>query len=87
MSMPLDWSIAEFFLLRKHRRSGAGTEAAQAIFQRYPGQWEAAVARRNTAALAFWRKAVANCHGVSEIEELDRDDATWNGQILRFRIG
>lgn len=85
--LPLDWSMAEFFILRKHRRSGAGTAAAQAIFRRHPGQWEAAVARRNLAALAFWRKAVTSCPGASGIEELDRDDAAWNGPILRFRIG
>lgn len=84
---PVDWSMAEFFILRKHRRSGAGTEAAQAIFRHHPGQWEAAVARPNTAALAFWRKAVASCPGVSGIDELDRDNAAWNGPILRFRIG
>jgi predicted acetyltransferase len=85
--LPLDWSMAEFFILRKHRRSGAGTAAAQTIFRRHPGQWEAAIARRNPAALAFWRKAAASCASVSEIEELDRDDAAWNGPILRFRIG
>jgi predicted acetyltransferase len=85
--LPVDWSMAEFFILRKHRRSGAGTEAAQVIFRRHPGQWEAAVARRNTTALAFWRKAVASCPGVSDIEELDRNDAAWNGPILRFTIG
>src|SRR6185369_645871 len=44
---PLDRNMAEFFVLRKHRRSGAGTQAAQAIFSRYPGMWEAAIARRN----------------------------------------
>lgn len=85
--LPLDWSMAEFFILRKHRLSGAGTEAVHKIFHRHPGQWEAAVARRNTAALAFWRKAAAVCPGVSEIEEFDREDAAWNGPILRFRVG
>lgn len=82
----LDWSMAEFFILEKHRRAGAGNDAARAIFQCYPGQWEVAVARGNLAALAFWRKAVAGCPGVSGMEELDRADEAWNGPILRFRV-
>ncbi|MGH7023144.1 MAG: GNAT family N-acetyltransferase [Caulobacteraceae bacterium] len=85
--LPLDRNVAEFFVVRKHRRGGAGTAAARKIFTLYPGVWEAAVARRNTAALAFWRKAVAGCPGVADIEELDRSDEAWDGPILRFRVG
>jgi predicted acetyltransferase len=84
---PLDRSVAEFFVLRKHRRGGTGLKAAHAIFALWSGQWEAAVARRNTGALAFWRKAVASAPGVSDIEELDTADDHWDGTILRFRIG
>lgn len=83
---PADRNMAEFFVVRKHRRSGVGTAAAQAIFSRYSGLWEAAVARRNTAALSFWRRAAAthpDCHGV---EETDVTSERWNGPILRFRI-
>jgi predicted acetyltransferase len=53
-----------------------------AIVALYPGLWEAAVARRNLAALPFWRK-VAGRH--AEVEELDLDTEAWNGPILRFR--
>lgn len=83
---PLDRSVAEFFIVRKHRRGGVGTAAAQAIFRRYPGRWEAAVARRNVAALAFWRRAVATCPGVADIEELDIISEDWNGPVLLFRV-
>ena len=70
----------------KHRRSGAGTAAAQAIFSRYPGMWEAAIARRNVAALAFWRRAIGE-HPLSQhIEEIDVSTPGWNGPVLRFRI-
>jgi predicted acetyltransferase len=85
--LPLDRNMAEFFVVRKHRRGGAGTFAARAAFASYPGVWEAAVARTNPAALAFWRKAVGGCPGVSEFEELDVRSAEWNGPILRFRAG
>jgi predicted acetyltransferase len=56
------------------------------LFQLYPGLWEAAVARRNTGALAFWRKAVGGCPGLTEVQELDRRTKEWDGPILRFRI-
>ena len=82
----LDRNVAEFFILRKHRRAGVGAMAAHAVFGRYPGVWEAAVARRNAAALAFWRKAVGGCPGAREIEEIDRTGPDWNGPVLRFRI-
>jgi predicted acetyltransferase len=83
---PLDRNMVEFFIVRKHRRGGAGTAAARAVFSRFPGRWEVAVARRNTAALPFWRQAIAGCPGASEIEEADLATAQWNGPMFRFRI-
>ncbi len=84
--LAVDRNVAEFFIVRKHRRNGAGTAVAQRVFQLYPGLWEAAVARRNTGALAFWRKAVGGCPGLTEAQELDRRTKEWDGPILRFRI-
>jgi len=83
----LDRNMAEFFVVRKHRRGGVGTAAAHAIFGAYPGRWEAAVARRNTGALPFWRKAVATHPKVSAIEEVDVANERWDGPVLRFHIG
>ena len=83
---PLDRNMAEFFVLRKHRRSGAGTQAAQAIFSRYPGMWEAAIARRNVTGLSFWRRAIGEHPLAQHIEEIDLSTPTWNGPVLRFRI-
>ena len=78
--------MAEFFILRKHRRAGVGAAAARAVFARYPGVWEAAVVRRNTAALAFWRRAVAGCPQLESLEEIDMTGPHWDGPVLRFRI-
>ena len=79
-----DWSMAEFFIVRKHRRGGLGLAAARAIFALYPGRWEAAVVRANLPALAFWRKVANGCGAAEEID-VRTDD--WNGPILRFVAG
>ena len=83
--LPLDFAVAEFFVVRKHRRGGVGREAARAAIAPRPGQWELAVARANTGALPFWR-AVAAELGEAPADEIDRDDEHWNGPILRFRV-
>lgn len=83
--LPLDHAVAEFFVVRKHRRGGVGRAAAIAAIGRRPGQWELAVARRNPGAQAFWR-AVAGELAAGEVTELDRDDDHWNGLIIRFRV-
>jgi len=82
--LPTNYSMAEFFVVRKHRRAGVGHAAATAIIRARPGLWEIAVVRRNTAAQAFWRRVAASVAGEA-VEALDRDDALWNGLILRFR--
>jgi predicted acetyltransferase len=81
---PLDRNMAEFFIVRKHRRSGIGTAAARAIFTRYPGRWEAAVARANHGALAFWHAAIQPL--AEDVDLIDVEDASWNGPVLRFQI-
>jgi predicted acetyltransferase len=83
---PVDRNVAEFFIARKYRRGGHGTAAAHGLFDLWPGQWEAAVARRNVGALAFWRRAIASHPRAAQIEEQDVTSALWNGPIIRFRI-
>lgn len=86
--LPVERNMAEFFIARKYRRGGLGTDAARLIFSRYPGQWEAAVARANVGALDFWRNAARGHPGiVGEVEEAEVASEAWNGPILRFRIG
>lgn len=81
---PVDRSVAEFFILRKHRSGGVGRRAAELIFSRHQGSWEAAVARRNTAALAFWRRTIEGAPGATGLREIDANSERWNGPILRF---
>ena len=82
--LPSDYDVAEFFVVRKHRRNGVGRAAALRLIGGRPGQWELAVARANLGALSFWRGVAGAL--TPEVEELDCDDERWNGVILRFVV-
>jgi predicted acetyltransferase len=51
--------VAEFFVLRRYRRSNVGRRAAFLLWNRLPGAWTVRVAETNTGALAFWRDVIA----------------------------
>lgn len=82
---PVDRAVAEFFVLRKHRRAGVGTHAAHLAFRRYPGWWEAAMHRYNPDALPFWRSAV-HALPATRVEEHLGDGRRWSGTVLRFEV-
>ena len=84
--LPADRNMAEFFIVRKHRRGGVGRAVAREIFSRYPGVWEVAIARRNIPAQAFWRGAVGGHPAVRNLEEFDMSSTAWDGPVIRFRI-
>jgi predicted acetyltransferase len=51
--------IAEFFVLRRHRRSGCGRRAAALLFDRLPGHWIVRVSEGNRGALPFWDSVIS----------------------------
>jgi predicted acetyltransferase len=55
---PVDYRMAEFFVLEAARRRGLGRLAAQLIFRRFSGSWEITEFQSNAAAVAFWRAVV-----------------------------
>jgi predicted acetyltransferase len=50
--------MAEFFVMRKYRRSGVGTALAREVFARFPGEWQVRQMTSNPAATTFWRRAI-----------------------------
>jgi predicted acetyltransferase len=50
--------MAEFFVLRKYRRSGVGRQAALTLFGRFPGPWTVRQQRSNPSSTAFWRSVI-----------------------------
>jgi predicted acetyltransferase len=51
--------VAEFFVLKAHRRHGVCRVAAHALFRRFPGRWSLEFDHTNAAAGRFWPAVVA----------------------------
>jgi predicted acetyltransferase len=77
------WDMAEFFVLRRHRRARVGLDAAHQIFAGHAGAWEVRQRKENTAATTFWRSAIGAYTGGRFTEDM-LDDARWCGPIQRF---
>jgi predicted acetyltransferase len=65
----VDWNVGEFFILAKFQSTGIGKQAAERLFEKFPGVWETAVMLENTGAYPFWSKVVASYTGGSFTEE------------------
>lgn len=50
--------VAEFFVLRRHRRSGVGREAAFLLWDQFPGRWIVRVSEGNPGGLRFWTEVI-----------------------------
>jgi predicted acetyltransferase len=77
MSPSCDFRLCEFFLLRKHRRTGLGRNIALKLFSKLHGVWELVVLPRNTAAARFWRVVLPLASSESPSESTD-------GSEIRF---
>ena len=82
----IDYSIAEFFVLRKFRREGVGERTSRQLFDRFPGRWMVAQLAANDPALAFWRRVISRHTQDSYTES--KSESPW-GQMneIRFASG
>ena len=69
--------IAEFFVLNKFRKLGAGTFMAKEMFKRHKGKWEIRTLLKNKRAQEFWRKAVKEVTNNNYKECLIRDNSRY----------
>ncbi|MCV2360452.1 GNAT family N-acetyltransferase [Paucibacter sp. TC2R-5] len=75
--------MAQFFVLKKYRRTGLGAELARAVFSALPGQWEVGQMRDNLAAQAFWRRVIAGYTGGAFTEHV-LSEGWWQGLVQCF---
>jgi predicted acetyltransferase len=76
-------AITEFFVMRKYRRQGVGTQVAVEVFDRFPARWEVAVLGDNTPAQSFWRRVITQYTG-GDFQEIVLDNETWTGPVFFF---
>ncbi len=56
---PQAMDVAEFFVLRRHRKTGVGGRAAVRLWNGFPGRtWTVRVSTSNPSAVSFWTGAV-----------------------------
>ena len=55
----IDYSIAEFFVVRKYRRKGIGQKVVTEILGHFEGSWEIRALRNNRRAIRFWNTALS----------------------------
>jgi len=60
---PDDLDVAEFFVLRRYRRSGVGRRAAFLLWDRLPGHWIVRVSEGNRSGLPFWAGIIGEYTG------------------------
>ncbi len=77
------FDMAEFFVVRRHRRQGVGRAAARLVFERFRGAWEVRQRVENPAATAFWRSAIATFTG-DGFEQSAWSDEKGSGVVQRF---
>jgi len=54
------FDVAEFFVLRRYRRSGVGRRAAILLWNRLRGRWIVRVSEGNPGAIPFWSRVIAD---------------------------
>lgn len=67
--------IAEFFVLKKYRKIGAGTFMANKMFDLYKGKWEVSTLIKNEISQKFWRKTIKNFTNNDFEEKYVRDNS------------
>ena len=78
--------MEQFFILKAHRRHGAGATLAQHVFRSHPGLWEVGQMPANVAAHAFWRRVI-DAHTGGHFTELTLTSRWWKGVVQQFRSG
>jgi predicted acetyltransferase len=75
--------VAEFFVMRRYRRTGVGFACARQVFLAFPRRWEVRQTSTNTGATAFWRDVIGRFTR-GAFQQTLVDDDRWRGPVLSF---
>jgi predicted acetyltransferase len=78
-----DLDVAEFFVLRGHRRTGVGRDAAFLLWNQIPGRWVVRVSMANSSGLAFWRRTIEQYTNGRFVED-KRSGSPHEWQVFTF---
>lgn len=77
------YSVAEFFILRKYRQRGVGRQVALHVFNLFRGRWEIHQVHTNIVAQQFWR-SVIGAYTENNYTETFMEDNDWKGTVQCF---
>jgi len=75
--------VAEFFVVRRHRRAGIGSRAAALLWNRYPATWIVRVSAGNPAGYEFWSRTIAR-YSANRFDSTTRTGSPHGWHIFRF---
>lgn len=73
VSIGVNYSIHEFFVLKSFRKKGIGSKAVKAIFEQYKGKYKIVQLIDNKPAIGFWRNLYAS-FGIKYNEMAEKSD-------------
>jgi len=76
--------MAEFFVLRRYRRTGIGGRAAQMLWNRLPASWVVRVSGGNLAGREFWTPTIAR-YSAGRYEETHRPGTPHDWHVFQFK--
>lgn len=77
--------LAQFWVMRKYRKTGIGRAAAHQVFAMFQVPWEVRVLEGNTVAMAFWQQVIERyTQGTYHTHTEPHPD--WRGIGYTFRI-
>jgi len=80
---PSVFDVAEFFVIRRHRRSGVGRRAAMLLWRRLPGSWIVRASEGVPGAVTFWGSVVAEFTS-GAAAELERPGSPHGWRVFSF---
>jgi predicted acetyltransferase len=80
---PNVFDVAEFFVIRRHRRSGVGRRAAMLLWDQLPGSWIVRASEGVPGAVPFWGSVVAEFTS-GNAAEFKRPGSPYGWHIFSF---